>query len=242
MKKILYSFVALYILLPMVASAATFSFSPTTGSFSTGKTFSVMVYVNPSAGEEITTAKLSAIFPANMLEVVSFKGVSGWIPLTTPGYDLTDNVAGKIIKTGGIPARITTSKQFGTLTLKAKSAGTATINIEEDSMILDSANVNKFVNSKGASFTIAKPTTVSKPKTTSTPTPTKVSKTNTSVVSTTKSTTTTATTTSQNQLAAVIESGTDVGVGANRNFWYYFIAIIAILGGGIFAWRKFGKK
>ncbi len=247
MKKILYSIFAIAIALPVIVSAATFSFSPSTGVLTPGEILSVAVSVNPNAGEEITVAKLSSVFSASGLEVVSFTQATGWIPLATPGSDLIDNTAGKLIKTGGYPTRATTSKLFGTLKLKAKSAGTATISIEGDSMMLDIANANKFVASTGASFTItiAIPTTTvetSKPKTTSVTNTTKpktevapaTSTDNTESATTTEETI--ATTTQQGQVAAAAASGT-----GTKNIWYYLIAAIAVLG-GVLAWRKWGSK
>jgi len=157
MKKNLYLLFVLAFVLPSAVNAATFSFSPNSGSFAPERTFSVVVYVNPNAGEEITTAKLSALFSVSGLEVVSFAQADGWIPLVAPGSDLIDNVKGKLIKTGGFPARVKESKQFGTITLKAKSVGTATLNTAEDSMLLDSANANKYTSSAGANFAIVAP-------------------------------------------------------------------------------------
>jgi hypothetical protein len=240
MKKILYSTLALFIALPMVASAATFSFSPSSGSFAPGETFDVVVYLNPSAGEEITTAKLSSLFTVNGLEVVSFSQADGWIPLAVPGSDLTDNTAGKLIKTGGFPSRVTALKQFGTISLKAKGAGTATISIEGDSMILDSVNVNKYTASAGASFIVEAPTPtpVAAPVTT----PTEVSGTvieseQTEEEPATNEATTTddviATSTSQQEQSAAVII---VDTSAN-NFWYYLIALIVILA-GVLMWRK----
>jgi len=158
MKKILYTFLALIFVIPTIVGAATFSFVPSTSTLSVGETFNISVYVNPSSGESITTAKLFAIFEAETLEVVSFSIESGWIPLTQPGYDLTDNTSGKLIRTGGYPAKVQSQKKFGVLTLKAKSAGTATINIDSNSLLLDTTNTNKYVSSAGATFTIMAPT------------------------------------------------------------------------------------
>jgi len=168
MKKILYLLFVLAFVLPSMVNAATFNFSPNSGSFAPESTFNVVVYVKPNTGEEITTAKLSAAFSASGLEVVSFAQADGWIPLVAPGSDLIDNVEGKLIKTGGFPARVKESKQFGTITLKTKSVGTATLNTDEDSMLLDSANTNKYVSSAGANFTIVAPIPAPTP---TTPTP-----------------------------------------------------------------------
>ncbi len=251
MKKILYSIFAIAIALPVIASAATFSFAPSSGSFAPGLTFSVAVYINPSAGEEITVAKLSSVFSTNGLEVTSFKQADGWVSLPTPGSDLIDNTTGKLIKTAGFPARVKTSKLFGTLTLKSKSEGTATISVEGDSMMLDSTNANKFVASTGASFTIVTPipktTTVTtsnlksdKTSVSTTKSKTKIEATSSTEKKPVENATTTeetiATTTQQRQVAAAASSG-----AGTKNIWYYLIAAIAILA-GVLAWRKWGSK
>jgi len=157
MKKILYTFLALVFILPVSASAANFSFSPSTGTFIPGETFDVSVYVNPISGESITTAKLSALFSSTNLEIVSFAIDTGWIPLTQPGYDLLDNTDGKLIKTGGYPTKVESQTKLGVVTFKTKSAGSASFNIDTDSLLIDINNTNKFVISSGAVYTISVP-------------------------------------------------------------------------------------
>ena len=242
MKKILYLFLLAFIALPMVANAATFNFSPSTGSFAPGEIFEVVVFVNPSAGEEITTAKLSAVFSASVLEIVSFSQASGWIPLTQPGYDLIDNSAGKLEKTAGFPLRVTESKIFGTLTLKAKSAGSATLSVAGDSLMLDVTNANKYVASTGASFTIVAPTTTP-PATPTTPTGvsgTVVSPTPTADSSAAGEATTTdevvATSTTQSQTAAVAAAE---GSSGTKNLMYYiFVALLLLVAGGLYLRKR----
>ena len=244
MKKNLYLALAFFVLLPVMASAATFSFTPSTGSFAPGETFEVVVFVNPSAGEEITTAKLSAVFSASVLEIVSFSQASGWIPLTQPGYDLIDNSAGKLEKTGGFPLRVTESKIFGTLTLKAKSAGSATLSVAGDSLMLDVANANKYVASAGASFTIvALAPTTTPPATPTTPTGvsgTVVSPTPTADSSAAGEATTTdevvATSTTQSQTAAVAAAE---GSSGTKNLMYYiFVALLLLVAGGLYLRKR----
>ena len=245
MKKILYSIFTVALVLPIAASAATFSFAPASGAFAPGKTFSVVVFVNPSAGEKITTVKLSAAFPANLVEVVSFSQATGWIPLTVPGSDLTDNINGKLLKTGGFPARVDTLKQFGTIFLKAKKAGKATISVEGDSMMLDTANTNKYSASTDAIFTIATPAPASKPVVISNPeveeiqkveaisTTSQISEDNDATITTNDAATSSAL---QEQTAAVATAGTN-----SKTVWYYILAAAVILT-GVFAWRKWMKK
>ncbi len=242
MKKILYLFFALFVLLPMATNAATFSFIPNTGSFVSGKTFNVTVYVNPGVGEQITTAKLSAAFSASGLDIVSFSPAAGWMPLTAPGYDFTNNTTGKFIKTGGFPARVTKSKQFGVLKLKAKKVGVATINTEGDSMMLDITNTNKYVALKGASFNIIKaivkkPIIVKKPKKVFNkimPAKQIAKVINKDTITNDGITTTPAL---QNQTAAAAAAGNKTN---NRNTIYYIIGFIILA--GIFVWRKWGNK
>ena len=235
-----------------MASAATFSFSPNTGSFSPVETFIVVVYVNPSAGEEITVAKLSAVLSPSMLGVVSFTQADGWMSPTSGQFDSLDNTAGTFEKMAGFPARVTIQKQFGTVTLKAKTNGDPILNAGGDSMILDIANADKYVASTGAGFTIATPTPTPTTPPPATPADTSGGVSGTVVPSTsdtdeldTDEATTTdevaTTTTSQDQTAAVVaavaaEDGTNP-----KNLWYYIIAALVILA-GVFAGRKWGSK
>lgn len=251
MKKILFSIFAIALALPVAASAATFSFSPSAGSFAPGDTFSVGIYINPATGEKITTAKLSASFPANLVEVVSFSQAAGWMPLVAPGFDLIDNTNGKLVKTGGFPARVTALKLFGTIVFKAKKAGTAVIGIEGDSMALDTANANKYTTSTGAAYTIkaaalkVKHTPTVKHKTTSTSGAVKTQKSNEHSSSLEKSSTeeaTTTATTTDSAATSTAQGQTAAAGGTNaNNIWYYILAAVAILAGA-FAWRKWGKK
>ena len=250
MKKILYSSIALTltlaVALPMAESAATFSFSPSAGAFEPGETFSVVVYVNPSAGEEITTAQLSATFPASVLEVVSFTQADGWMPLVAPGSDLINNTAGKLIKTAGFPERVTASKQFGTIKLRAKNAGTATINTEGDSMLLDITNTDRYVASAGASFIVAIPTLPPIP----TPTPETTNQAPAPAVPTEEGlveepeepvvTTPVVTTQEETEDPQKGQVAAIAAVIGEAGIVYYALAILALLM-GMFAWRKWGK-
>ncbi len=249
MKKILYSIFAIALALPAVASAATFSFAPTSVTLAPGKVFSTVVFVSPGAGEKITTAKLSLKFPANLLEVVSFTPATGWIALSLPGSDLVDNTNGKLIKTGGLPAKVTSIKQFGIIVFKAKVAGNAKISTNADSMLIDTANANKYTASTGANFNIVKPTPkkpivkpVSKPKSKVKTTFIKKKKSVVTkakaVIETTKATTTpivattTATTTSdvQGQTANVSGSTKSGGFFNTKTIAFGIIFILLIIG------------
>jgi len=246
MKKILYSIFAIALALPAIASAATFSFAPTTSTLTPGKTFSVAVFVTPNTNEEITTAKLSLRYPADLLDVVSFTPTTGWITLPLPGSDIVDNTNGKLIKTAGLPTRVTSVKQFGTIVFKTKTSGSANINTEKDSMLIDTSNTNKYVASTGANFTIVKPAPKPTPKPTVKTTKTatlSVTSVSTEKETTEEATTTTATTTeevattteTQGQTAAVSETGG--GFFTTKTIVISLVLIVLIVL-GLLLWRK----
>ena len=249
MKKYPYLILTLFIILPLVTSAATFSFSPNTGSFETGEIFDVVISVNPAFGEEITVAKLSATFSVDQLEIVSFTPISGWMFIPTPDSDLIDNSAGKLIKMGGFPARVTASTEFGVLTLKAKSVGSAVLNIESDSLMLDITNTDKFTSSVNGLFTITTPAVGGSEEEAVIPIPeaivvsssdetsgTDVLPTSEEGEDTESATTTTLETStaseSESQTAAAAESGAN-------NLWYYLGALVLLI--GVFSWYKLGN-
>ncbi len=246
MKKILYTIFAIALAVPTIASAATFSFAPTSATFKPGQTFSTAVFVTPSTGEKITTAKLSLDFSSSLLEVVSFTPTTGWIALPLPGSDLVDNANGKLIKTGGLPAKVTSKKQFGTIVFKAKKAGNAKIGTNADSMLIDITNINKYVASTGANFTIVAPAPTPKPKPTVSTKP-KVEKapvvettfvttndTSEEATTTTEVATTTATTTLQGQTAAVSETG---GFFTTKTMIISLVLLLLIIL-GFFLWKR----
>jgi len=169
MKKILYSIFVIALAVPAMANAATFSFAPNSATFKPGQIFSTDVFVTPGTNEEITTAKLSLDFSPSLLEVVSFTPTAGWIALPLPGSDLIDNVKGNLIKTAGLPTKVTSKTQFGTIVFKAKEAGSAKIGTNADSMLIDTSNINKYTDSLGANFSIVTPAPAPKPVVTSKP-------------------------------------------------------------------------
>ncbi len=254
MKTILLSIFALTLALPMSASAATFSFTPSTGTFVPEQTFYITVFVNPSAGEEITTAKLSATFSSSVVEVVSFAQEAGWMTLAQPGYDALDNTTGKLIKTGGYPAKVTTSKKFGVITLKAKADGVAALTVAGDSLLLDATNADKHTGSAGASFTVETPApappAAEEPNVTQAPAPTpdpvvvaesapttaEEPTAEEQEATTTEDVATTSTST-EGQLAAA--AAIDTGLfGMNKTVWYVILVILILLLVGYLIWRK----
>lgn len=245
MKKIAYIFSAFVLAVPITVSAATFSFAPSAGSFDEGETFNVAVYVNPGAREQISTAKLVSAFPAGIVSVESFTQTAGWMPLVQDGYDLIDNTNGKIIKTGGFPSGLSVSKQFGTLTFRAKTAGTATVSVSGDSLMLNATNENKHSGSAGASFTIKEPYIA--PVVAQAPTATEEVVEEELVAVTTEEDIEEATTTDKlvaaeeidtfdmNQLAAAATAET--GGSNNKAMWLWILGAITLLLGGALVYK-----
>jgi len=133
--------------------SAGFSFVPASGSYTAGQTYTVSILVNPQ-GDTVYTAKAEINFPSDLLQVQTFSYGSSWIPLPQPGYDLVDNVNGKIIKTGGYPGGLKTSHTFGTITFLAKKSGNAALIVANGSQLLDGTNNNSLSGSPSATFSI----------------------------------------------------------------------------------------
>ena len=137
MKKTILSAITLLAVLtmPLFASAATLSLSPTSVNVTRGQNVTMTVALNPQGSLAYTT-KVELRFPANLLEVKSFSFAgSGWQALVQPGYDLTDNTNGVLIKTAGYPGGISSQVNFGTVTFLAKASGTGTVTIADVSAV-----------------------------------------------------------------------------------------------------------
>ena len=140
--------------LAVPAHAGTLSLSPATTSLSVGQTASFILSANPGA-EKNYTVKALLSFPANLIEVTGFTFNSAWTPLSQSGYDAIDNTAGTMVKTGGYPAGFATNVPFGTVTVRAKAAGSATLSVTGASLMLNETNGNTYTSGGVTSATIA---------------------------------------------------------------------------------------
>jgi len=147
------------------AVSGTISLSPMTKKVTPGQLVVVTVTVSPTGGSAYTV-KAKVNYPAGLLEVQSFTFSDGWLPLTQTGYSLIDNTNGVLIKTAGYAGGLSSSKTLGTITFRAKSAGTATVSVAGDSMVLDASNGNIFVGGSSSVLTItsATPTPTATPR------------------------------------------------------------------------------
>jgi len=164
----LFAIVAVAALLAVPASAATFSFTSANVSLKAGQSFNTVITLNPQDVKNYT-AKIELNYPANLLEVTSFSFGSGWTQIPQPGYDLTDNTAGVLIKSGGYPGGIASSVVFGTVSFRAKASGNATISLGGGSKVYDASSSN-VLTSSGSVISVA-----IAPAAAPTPTPTSMS-------------------------------------------------------------------
>ncbi len=141
MKKIITSVITILGLavfaVPALA-ATTATLTPSANVVSVGQTFTVRIAVNPQ-GSANYAEKVEIKYPAGILEVRGFTFDTAWMAMNQPGYDLTDNVNGVLVKTAGYPAGFTSAVTFGTITFYAKTAGTATISVGANSTAFDSS-------------------------------------------------------------------------------------------------------
>jgi len=148
------------IVLAMPALAATtVSLSPVSVKAVSGKSFNVVIAVNPQ-GVSNYTEKIELDYPADLLQVKSFSLGSNWMALSQTGYDLIDNTNGKLIKTAGYPGGISSSATFGTISFYAKKAGSGTIKLGSGSLALDANNQNVLSGAPSISVAITAPASV----------------------------------------------------------------------------------
>ena len=146
-------------------AATSVSFTPVNVSVKQGQTFTLTIGINPQ-GVKNYTAKTELHYPAGLLEVKSFTFAPSWMPLAQPGYDLTDNTNGVLIKTAGYPGGLSSATTFGTVSFLAKKSGNGTIALNSNSFALDANNQNVI-----GSATVQTAVAISAPAPTS-PTPT----------------------------------------------------------------------
>ena len=159
---------ALVLAMPTLA-ATTVSLSPVSVSVKSGQSFNVSVAVNPQ-GTNNYVEKVELKYPADMLQVNSFTLGSAWMALTQPGYDLTDNTNGVLIKSAGYPGGFSSATTFGTVSFYAKKAGSGTITIGNNSLAFEVSSQSALSGSP-VSFAITAPAVAPKPSTTQNPTP-----------------------------------------------------------------------
>lgn len=151
----------LVFLLPALVHAATLGFSPSSGTYSIGQTFSVTVRVN-AAGKAMNAAEATLTFPTDLLTLKSVSK-SGSILQYWATNPSGSNASGRVVFSGGLPSPgySGSSGALIAITFQAKAAGTASLKITGGSVLAnDGLGTNILTGSGSASFTI-KPATPS---------------------------------------------------------------------------------
>ncbi len=147
----------LFLISPIIASAATLGISPNTGVYVAGKTFTAKVLVN-SAGKPINAAEGTISFNPNELSVVSIDKSGSifnlWV--TEPTFS---NSAGTISFSGGLPSGYTgAAGTVFNINFRTTSAGTARVSMTSGSVLAnDGMGTNVLTNMSGGTFTIQAP-------------------------------------------------------------------------------------
>lgn len=140
-------------LLPASASAASFTFSPSAGSYAVGKTFTLKVLLDPK-GESVNASDGTLSFDPALLSVTAVSKEGSLFSLWTADPKFS-NADGTVEWSGGTPSAFTTSGTIVAITFKAKKAGTATIAATKGSVLAaDGKGTDVYAASDSATYTI----------------------------------------------------------------------------------------
>ncbi len=154
--KFLTSFVfAVVFLIALPTQAATLYFSPSSGSYEVGKTFSVSIYVS-SADQAMNAASGIISFPQNKLEAISLSKTGSIFSLWVQEPSFS-NSAGTVNFEGIAlnPGFTGASGKFITINFRAKAAGTVLLNFSSGSVLAnDGTGTNILTNLGNAQFSL----------------------------------------------------------------------------------------
>jgi len=163
MKKLLFTIsltaLGIAVLAVSAMAATTVSLSPISVNAVSGKSFNIVIAVNPQ-GINNYTEKIELTYPADILEVRSFNFGNNWMALSQTGYDLIDNTNGILTKTAGYPGGFSSSAIFGTISFYAKKTGSGTIKLGNGSLALDANNQNVLSGTPSVSVAVTAPVSV----------------------------------------------------------------------------------
>ena len=153
--KIIFTF-TLFVLVPLSAQAATLNFSPPSGTYNVGTTFSVNVSVE-STDQAMNAASGVVSFPWDKLEVVSISK-QGSIFSLWPAEPSFSNSAGTVNFEGIVlnPGYTGANGKILTITFRARSSGTANVSFSSGSVLAnDGTGANILSGMRVAVFTLA---------------------------------------------------------------------------------------
>ncbi len=145
----------MFAVLPVAASAATLSFSASSGEYAVGKTLSVSVYVS-SADQAMNAASGVISFPSDKLEVISLSKTGSIFTLWVQEPSFS-NSAGTINFEGIVlnPGFTGSSGKAITITFRTKAAGNASLTFSSGSALAnDGKGTNILTGMGNANFSI----------------------------------------------------------------------------------------
>ncbi|MAZ30321.1 hypothetical protein CL655_03495 [bacterium] len=138
--------------------AADLRLTPSTGSYSTGQTFTVTIQVVPG-GDSINAVEAQLSFDSNLLSVVSV-AKTGSVFTLWPVEPTFSNGAGTITFGGGHTAPITSNSTLLQVTFRATGEGDASVSFDSGSVLAaDGRGTDVLNNTSGGTFTIGGATT-----------------------------------------------------------------------------------
>lgn len=148
-------FISIFIGAPFIASADTLYLSPSSGTYSAGKTFTVRVYVS-SVAQSINAISGVVSYPQDKLQVISVSKNDSILTLWTEEPTYT-NSSGKISFEGVVPnpGYIGSAGSILTINFKAVGQGSATIKFDSGSVLAnDGSGTNILKNVGSAQFSL----------------------------------------------------------------------------------------
>jgi hypothetical protein len=150
-----------------LAYAAELSLSPSTGSYSSGQTFTANVRVNPQ-GKSVNAVEATLTFDTSKLSVVSVGKTGSAFSLWTTEPTFS-NSAGTIQFGGGSPTPFSAASTLVVITFRATGEGSAAVDFKEASVLAaDGLGTDVYSGSVKAAYTVNGAATPPPP----TPTPT----------------------------------------------------------------------
>lgn len=149
-------FIFVFFSVSAVAQAASLYFSPSSGSYSIGQTFTTSVYVS-SSDQSMNAASGIISFPKDKLEVISLSKDGSIFNLWVQEPSFS-NISGTINFEGIVwnPGFIGHSGKIFNITFKTKTAGTATIILSSGSILANDGKGTNILSSLGsATFNIS---------------------------------------------------------------------------------------
>jgi hypothetical protein len=146
---------AIVALAPLPLHAATLNFSPATGSYGVGSTFSVSVYAE-SASQAMNAVSGTVAFPKDRIEVISLSKAGSLLSLW-PAEPSFSNSQGTVSFEGLVPnpGYIGSNGKILTITFRAKISGTADLSFSSGSILASDGTGANIVNGlQIATFTL----------------------------------------------------------------------------------------